>query len=569
MKQKFTYLAFLVAALFTADGLFAQSEGDFQTASTGFWDNTSSWQMFHLGAWIAAPHTPTDADGVITILNGHTITIEADVTADQIVVQAGGVLTIDNNVTTVNTFTLADGTGVDLIVNGVLNLGGNDVLLGSGNASVEVTTSSIMNWTGGTLQAITAIDGGATLNLSTNNTKLLQANLTNSGTMNWATGASSGGIFLQNAIFTNIGTLNAQFSSNRGFADNGGTNSIVNTGIINKTTTFPLANFNAPFNNSGTIQGLGSLALTGTITNTGILRAGNTSGTTIGTLGTSANGFSGMATTLAAAIVNTGDVAGTNYNQLIVTDASGTVDLSAATLTITEVATTTDPIGTNYTILSAPNGATFSGTFATVNVPSDISATLTYSPTSVTASKIAPLPITWGPFDALVQHDNTVLLDWTTYLESNTSHFVVDYSTDGKVFNSIGTVTAAGNSSTTLQYSFKHTSPDLNGTNFYRLQELDRDGKSSYSPVRVVRFANAQALKVLVLPNPVHDQLQMTVQEQNITASLYSGDGRLLRTWRLQPGTQQVNIGDLPAGNYQLMVSQKDQQIETQHLIKL
>jgi hypothetical protein len=569
MKQKFTYLAFLVAALFTAEGLFAQSEGDFQTANTGFWDNIANWQMYHLGSWIAADHTPTSADGVITIQNGHTITIEADVTADQVVVQAGGIFTIDNNVTTVNTFTLADGAGVDLTVNGVLNLGGNDLLLGSGSASVEVTTSSIMNWTSGTLQAITAIDGGATLNLSGDDTKLLQANLTNNGTMNWATGGTSGGIFLQNSIFTNVGTLNEQFSSNRGFADNGGTNSIVNTGIINKTTTFPLANFNAPIDNSGTIQGLGSLVLTGTITNTGILRAGDATGATIGTLGTTANGFSGMATNLAAAIVNTGGVAGTNYNQLIVTDASGAVDLSAATLTITEVATTTDPVGTNYTLLTAPNGATFTGNFATVNVPSDINATLTYNATSVVASKITPLPLTWGPFNALVQENNTVALDWTTYLESNTSHFVVEHSTDGKNFTSIGTVTAAGNSSSTLQYNFTHTKPNLNGTNFYRLQEVDRDGATTYSPVRVVRFANAQALKVLILPNPVHDQLQMTVQEQNITASLYSADGRILRTWRLQPGTQQVNIGDLPAGNYQLMVSQKDQKIETQHLIKL
>jgi hypothetical protein len=574
MKLKFTYLNFLLAVLLFSQGLFAQTnDGDYISNGTGGgnWSAAGTWLLYSGGVPSPTATTPTTT-AFITIQGTDLVVLDVDATVNQIHVVAGATLQIDNHVTTVNTLTLSGVATNDLVVDGTISLGGNDVLLGSGAPGVIVNSGGVMNWSSGSfLEANTTIQAGAVLNISNNDTKFLQsttsATLINNGITNWATGPSGGGIFLQNGIFTNNGTLNEQFQSNRGWADNGGTNAINNNGILNKTTTFPLANFGAPFANSGSITGLGSLNLNGTLSNTGIIQAGNSSGSIVGTLGITAAAVTSNTPTFTTTIASGGDVAGTNYDQVIVTDASGLVDISTAKLTILEPATTSDAVGTTYTIFSVPNGATISGHFSSLTFPPDISTTLSYSATAVTAMKIVPLPLTWGPFSALAS-GNTVHLTWTTYQESNTSHFVVEYSSNGKDFASIGTVAAAGNSSNASHYSFTHASPQLNGSNYYRLQEVDLDGKPSYSSVQVVRFSEGNIVKLLATPNPAHDLLQLNAQEKGISAILVDGDGKALRTWILQPGTQQVNISNLPAGMYQLIIYQNQQRIDTQHIIK-
>src|SRR6266446_5183666 len=60
------------------------STGDYQAVTTGNWNSTSTWQKYNGSSWVAASATPTSADGIIEILNGHTVTVTASVTADQV-----------------------------------------------------------------------------------------------------------------------------------------------------------------------------------------------------------------------------------------------------------------------------------------------------------------------------------------------------------------------------------------------------------------------------------------------------------------------------------------------------
>jgi hypothetical protein len=129
-------------------------------------------------------------------------------------------------------------------------------------------------------------------------------------------------------------------------------------------------------------------------------------------------------------------------------------------------------------------------------------------------------------------------------------------------------VAAAGNSNKPSKYSFTHTNPALNGANYYRLQEVDLDGKGGYSTIQAVRFNNGQIVKVQATPNPVHDLLQLNAQEIGLSAVLIDGAGRALRTWILQPGSQQVSVSGLPTGLYQLVIYQHSQQIDVQHILK-
>src|SRR5438094_797626 len=72
----------------------AAVSGDYKAIATGNWNSTGTWQTFNGSSWVSVGHTPTSADGVIEIPSGDTVTITASVTADQILVDAGGTLIV-------------------------------------------------------------------------------------------------------------------------------------------------------------------------------------------------------------------------------------------------------------------------------------------------------------------------------------------------------------------------------------------------------------------------------------------------------------------------------------------
>lgn len=96
---------------------------------------------------------------------------------------------------------------------------------------------------------------------------------------------------------------------------------------------------------------------------------------------------------------------------------------------------------------------------------------------------------------------NRVQLNWQTTFEQNTASFITERSSDGRLFSSIGSVPAAGNSSSLRKYSFSDTKPGW-GVNFYRLQMVDTDGQVKYSGVVKVNITGDEKL-ITVYPNPV------------------------------------------------------------------
>lgn len=114
---------------------------------------------------------------------------------------------------------------------------------------------------------------------------------------------------------------------------------------------------------------------------------------------------------------------------------------------------------------------------------------------------ITPLPVELSRFEGKATQSG-ISLEWETASEINNSHFEVERSADGSAFEKIGSVAGHGNSVATIEYSYldKHPNP---GTNYYRLRQIDFDGKYEYSNVVAVTAPEAtQALQVQVAPNP-------------------------------------------------------------------
>lgn len=105
------------------------------------------------------------------------------------------------------------------------------------------------------------------------------------------------------------------------------------------------------------------------------------------------------------------------------------------------------------------------------------------------------LPVRFVAFNVALQGKN-VLVEWTTAEESNSSSFEIQRSENGSDWNTVSSVSAAGNSTSLLKYSYT----DKNITAklvYYRVRQVDLDGKFIYTSVRAIKTqSTTQEIKI-------------------------------------------------------------------------
>ena len=92
-------------------------------------------------------------------------------------------------------------------------------------------------------------------------------------------------------------------------------------------------------------------------------------------------------------------------------------------------------------------------------------------------------------------------LYWSTSSETNTEAFILERSLDGRNFEEIGRVGAAGFSQERIDYEFWDSAP-YRGKNYYRLKTLDLNGALEHSEIRLIEFDEGRSkLNCLSKPN--------------------------------------------------------------------
>lgn len=162
----FAIVIFLLSFVF-APGI-AQTAGDYQTAQSGIWSSTSTWQRWGGSAWLAAPHYPDTADGAIHILAGHTVHVDINVAVDSVVVD--GTLVIDATKTLEVDSTSSTATDIAGVVTGAGGVITVDGIYKHNRMRASIPTAT---WNAGSTCLVT----GATAN-SPNNTNQNFYNLT-------------------------------------------------------------------------------------------------------------------------------------------------------------------------------------------------------------------------------------------------------------------------------------------------------------------------------------------------------------------------------------------------------
>lgn len=148
---------------------------------------------------------------------------------------------------------------------------------------------------------------------------------------------------------------------------------------------------------------------------------------------------------------------------------------------------------------------------------------------SNSSSPCGVLPITLSMWNGVYKNSKTYL-SWQSDEGINFSHFVIEHSTDGIHFSSLGQV-AAYASTPAGQYSFVDASP-ASGVNYYRLKMVDNDGKYNYSGILTIR-TDVKGFRVSATPNPFTDHVVITLEstiDEMVQLRLFNSDGKLI--WR-------------------------------------
>ncbi len=175
----------------------------------------------------------------------------------------------------------------------------------------------------------------------------------------------------------------------------------------------------------------------------------------------------------------------------------------------------------------------------------------------------APLPVEFGEFSTNRISNSDVALKWSTLSELNNTGFDIQRRLNDKdEFESIGFVKSKslfGNSDSKLDYEFFDKNNSVS-TSYYRIKQVDIDGKSKYTPIRLVDGVKTKT-NSLVYPNPAKSGNATIAFNNNNAKNIFITDmsGRQIESYKsysdhelkpgkLKPGMYLISIQNIQSG---------------------
>jgi len=221
---------------------------------------------------------------------------------------------------------------------------------------------------------------------------------------------------------------------------------------------------------------------------------------------------------------------------------------------------------------SIDNRVTWSGQNSSVFVGTNtltLGSIASFSDWTATDPVSNPLPISLLDFSAKQKND-AVDLFWKTASEVNNDYFVLERSIDGVNWEEIYTCKGAGTSTIINHYSFVDYEIQ-SSTVYYKLKQIDFDGKCSYSNILSVTN-NIQPSRISVYPNPFDGRnIYITgLCDKEFAINIYDILGKSVYTTNIKLDGEVVVILDLdkqlPVGSYIIKLQSADQ-VFIQHLM--
>jgi hypothetical protein len=229
--------------------------------------------------------------------------------------------------------------------------------------------------------------------------------------------------------------------------------------------------------------------------------------------------------------------------------------------------------GSNVTVTGLSQNTTY---YITVYEYNGWMSTSNYQTTGALTNNTNTLPVTWLSFTATFQPDRNILLEWKTASEHNNNHFDVERSLGDSNFIQIGQIPGSGNSNTIKSYTFTDDTLTRNSNAiitslYYRLKQVDNDGKYSYSSVEAVTIpvGITETIPPGILkeawPNPFNATIYIRLtsqQQQSVVVHLQDIIGKTYAEINTHTNATQPfvlnNLHDLPAGMYFLSIRDEE-----------
>lgn len=197
----------------------------------------------------------------------------------------------------------------------------------------------------------------------------------------------------------------------------------------------------------------------------------------------------------------------------------------------------------------------FGGTFRSHTTQYNCWAGATHSISTAGNCCLTVLPVELSSFEA-TQKNNEVSLNWTTLSEKNNKSFEIERSSSGENYVTIAEVKGSGTTHQKMNYNTVDPMP-LNGTNYYRLKQIDTDGSFKYSAISSVYFEKDMPL---FYPNPANDILYLKTGEEGAAVLIKNVIGQEVLKTKIA-SDKQLKISELPAGTYFVYLDDKVQKL--------
>jgi hypothetical protein len=174
-----------------------------------------------------------------------------------------------------------------------------------------------------------------------------------------------------------------------------------------------------------------------------------------------------------------------------------------------------------------------------------------------------PLPIELVDFVGYREGYSHVL-QWITATELNNDYFELQRSKDGVEFSLLGRIEGAGTTNQRSEYEFVDENPYA-AKNYYRLKQVDFDGRSTYSKTILLNAAEPEPFSAKATPNPAtSDDLAVVIrgakEDEMIQVVVADLSGKIVLRSEVRASglvnTVQLKAQALAVGNYIITVTQ-------------
>ena len=190
------------------------------------------------------------------------------------------------------------------------------------------------------------------------------------------------------------------------------------------------------------------------------------------------------------------------------------------------------------------------------------------------AASTGVIPVELIKFTGKLKNQQT-LLNWSTASERENAGFSIEKSTNGVDYTAIGFVKGQGTVNGIRTYDFTDAAVSKEQPiTYYRLKQMDNDGKYTYSPVVSIKQNGGKLSLNAAFPMPITEGVTLdfsTSKAGEITAILTDILGKVVKTDVISANegsnSTRLNIANLAAGTYILTLNDGETRVN-QRLIK-